>query len=313
MTGSSRFAAGAPGVSGLPKPAWFEREDACLAYSRTGAHAPEKIFYFHGSPGSRLEAFELANTLDPTVFDLVAIDRPGVGHSRFQRRYTLLDHARDVVRLADRLGWNKFGLVGYSGGAATLYSVAALAPERVRFGLDVAGWVPIADAQEVSRQLAPLDRAASSLAGWWPVLAELGFAPLAAAAHARNGGAVVSWIASSLCPEDQVFLGAPENRARLLEIVREAFRQGVRGPARDAALRFRRWGFELQAVKVPILLLHGSEDRLVPYDFALWKARQLERARITRISGAGHLDLHRYAVPKLRDAVLRYPASSVGA
>jgi len=44
----------------------------------------------------------------------------------------------------------------------------------------------------------------------------------------------------------------------------EAFRQGHRGTALAVVLLGRPWGFDLQDVVVPVLLLRGEADMLVP-------------------------------------------------
>ena len=45
----------------------------------------------------------------------------------------------------------------------------------------------------------------------------------------------------------------------------------------------------LPAVRVPTLILHGSEDTIVPREVAVYLAAQIPTARVTEIPGAGHL------------------------
>jgi pimeloyl-ACP methyl ester carboxylesterase/class 3 adenylate cyclase len=45
----------------------------------------------------------------------------------------------------------------------------------------------------------------------------------------------------------------------------------------------------LPAVRVPTLILHGSEDRIVPLEVARYMASRITTARIVEIPGAGHL------------------------
>ena len=51
------------------------------------------------------------------------------------------------------------------------------------------------------------------------------------------------------------------------EDVREAFRQGVKGPADDAILVYGEWGFDLGEINFPVHIFHGEEDILTPYSF----------------------------------------------
>jgi pimeloyl-ACP methyl ester carboxylesterase/class 3 adenylate cyclase len=76
----------------------------------------------------------------------------------------------------------------------------------------------------------------------------------------------------------------------------------------DQFLRLMRWGSSpgamealhrmnkeidvrhvLPAVRVPTLLLHGSEDSIVPLDVAQYMATKIPTARIVEVPGAGHL------------------------
>lgn len=60
----------------------------------------------------------------PKNLELYAGDEPPPG-------YTLDDEIEGVLREADRRGWGRFHLVGYSGGGASVLAVTAREPERV--------------------------------------------------------------------------------------------------------------------------------------------------------------------------------------
>ena len=45
----------------------------------------------------------------------------------------------------------------------------------------------------------------------------------------------------------------------------------------------------LPAVRVPTLILHGSEDTIVPLEVAQYVASKIPTARLIEIAGAGHL------------------------
>jgi pimeloyl-ACP methyl ester carboxylesterase len=44
-------------------------------------------------------------------------------------------------------------------------------------------------------------------------------------------------------------------------------------------------------IKMPLLLIWGKEDRLIPYDVALRLLRELPQARLITAEGCGHLVL----------------------
>ncbi|HAS30592.1 MAG TPA: alpha/beta hydrolase, partial [Alcanivorax sp.] len=57
---------------------------------------------------------------EPLGHPLVALDFAGHGHSEHRPRHQAthyVDHVRDVLAVADQLGWDRFVLVGHSMGA----------------------------------------------------------------------------------------------------------------------------------------------------------------------------------------------------
>jgi pimeloyl-ACP methyl ester carboxylesterase len=89
-----------------------------LAYAETGDPDGAPVFYFHGLPGSRSD-FDTSigqEALPGASVRLIGVDRPGFGASDFQpgRRYD--DWPADVATVADELGIDRFGVLGYSAG-----------------------------------------------------------------------------------------------------------------------------------------------------------------------------------------------------
>lgn len=88
-----------------------------LGVAEYGRPDGRPIFYFHGVPGSRLEA-SLADRIGNDLgIRIVSFDRPGMGLSTFRRERKIPDIALDVKHLADTLGIGKFSVLGASGGA----------------------------------------------------------------------------------------------------------------------------------------------------------------------------------------------------
>jgi pimeloyl-ACP methyl ester carboxylesterase len=87
-----------------------------LGFAEFGDHQGRPLFYFHGFPGSRLEA-RLADRISRDLqIRFIAIDRPGYGLSSFKAGRTFLDWADDVCELADTLEIGRFSILGVSGG-----------------------------------------------------------------------------------------------------------------------------------------------------------------------------------------------------
>lgn len=91
------------------------------------------------------------------AIDLVALDLLGHGRSAHRPegvRYHFDDNLFDVLKAADRLGWERFHLLGHSMGGAIGTLIAAACPNRVISMVNIEGLGPIS---------APSDQAAS---GW---------------------------------------------------------------------------------------------------------------------------------------------------
>jgi pimeloyl-ACP methyl ester carboxylesterase len=91
------------------------------------------IFYFHGSPSSRLEwnLFASEGLAEKLNIRVIAPDRPGLGLSDFQPGRRIGDWPADVIALADDLGVARFAVLGYSGGGPYAASCALKIPERL--------------------------------------------------------------------------------------------------------------------------------------------------------------------------------------
>ncbi|HEY1077959.1 MAG TPA: alpha/beta hydrolase [Fontimonas sp.] len=103
----------------------------CLAWQAYGEPAGVPLFYFHGAGSSRLEAAYADAHTRQLGLRLIAVDRPGYGHSTPTRQSGFQAFAQDVLELADALQLDRFGVVGMSAGGPHALHLAALAGSRV--------------------------------------------------------------------------------------------------------------------------------------------------------------------------------------
>ncbi|ATB63869.1 alpha/beta hydrolase [Pseudomonas mosselii] len=76
---------------------------------------------------------------------IVALDLAGHGYSEHRPTgagYALADYAHDVLRVAEQLGWARFGLLGHSLGAIISVQLAGALPERVSHLALIDGVIP---------------------------------------------------------------------------------------------------------------------------------------------------------------------------
>ncbi len=101
-----------------------------LGYLMVGEGKP--VFYFHGLlVGSRLDVLNMREVGEHMNLQIIGVDRPGFGLSTFAEKRGICDFASDISLLADHLGFDKFAIVGVSGGGHYAITCAALLPERL--------------------------------------------------------------------------------------------------------------------------------------------------------------------------------------
>jgi pimeloyl-ACP methyl ester carboxylesterase len=96
-----------------------------LGFQRLGDPSGKALFFFHGTPGSRLVFSENDRMAQIAGIDLITPDRPGYGISDPKPDRVLPDWARDVAELADYLGIESFAVAGESGGGPHALEVGA--------------------------------------------------------------------------------------------------------------------------------------------------------------------------------------------
>jgi pimeloyl-ACP methyl ester carboxylesterase len=258
-----------------------------LAYVERGAEDGVPVILCHGTPGSRL-----ARHPDPELYArhgvrVVAYDRPGYGGSDPLRGRSVADAAADVAALADELGFERFAVVGGSGGAPHAIACGALLPKRV---FRVGALVTVAPPDEgfdFNEGLAELNvkEFSAALAGEEAIEAFL--QPYVDGIRADPDG-VIDQILTELPEVDRVLASRPDFRAVQRDSFVEAVRQGARGWADDDLAFAKPWGFELENVTVETRVWQGELDVLTPRQHGEYVASKLPNARFELLEGGGH-------------------------
>ena len=124
-----------------------------LAFTEWGDLDGPAVMFFHGTPHSRLWCPDIAATQAAGVH-LVIPDRPGYGRSdEPPANLTMCGWTDDVIQLADALGLDRFGVIGWSSGATYALACAAVIPDRVTRRRDRR--LGLADRRRAGRARAP--------------------------------------------------------------------------------------------------------------------------------------------------------------
>ena len=232
-----------------------------LAYCEYGDPTGPPVFYFHGTPGSRLEPGLIDSEARNAGIRLVAVDRPGIGRSTYQNGRRICDWPGDVEQLADALGYagTSFGVVGFSGGTPYATVCARMIPHRLTHVAVVSGHGPLG-APGVSAGSADkiialiIRRPRLSRMGLNFASRRLDSRPDRVAKHVMHNWAEV---------DRQLVLCNPYYYQFLIDNIDEAVRCGVDGLATDVRLLGCDWGFELCQIQgVSVSIWQGGCDTI---------------------------------------------------
>lgn len=260
-----------------------------IAYVDGGDPNGPLVIHHHGSPSSRLEGALLADGAGANGLRLVTLDRPGYGRSSMRPGWTYFDWAADMIAVADALGHRQFGVSGWSGGGPSAYAAAAyIDPERLRHVTSIAGAPYGAFGDDwAAAQLTMADR----IGGFLAIHMHAGFRLMyeaieVTAVHFPN--TYYRQLEAAASAYDEAVLERPDVRARFTQASIECFAQGAGALIYDSELAYRRWHFDVRAIRRPIHLWHGTADHFVSHDVARMVGDRIPGAVWHEVPDAGH-------------------------
>ena len=266
-----------------------------VAIASHGDPQGRPLFLFHGTPGSRLGMHYVDGPAKRRGVRVVCPDRPGVGRSDPHPGRTIPGYADDVSALADALGFGRFAVLGYSGGAPYALACGAKLPERVSAVGTAAGAGPH-DRPGSREGCSKSDLMLLDLSLRRPFLARLTMFGWAKVARFAPSVALKS-LAEDASEPDSRFLEAElqeRGAAEVMGLFSEVFRQGSSGVVLEYSLYGRPWGFSLGEVSVPVHLWHGEDDLVVPMHHAEDLASRLPDAELHKLGNAGHFSIQQH-------------------
>jgi pimeloyl-ACP methyl ester carboxylesterase len=256
-----------------------------MGYAEFGQAGGRPLVFCHGFPSSRLAGALVDADARALGVRVVVPDRPGHGLSDFKRRRRVAHWVADIASLADALGLDRFAMLGVSTGGPYAAACAALLPQRVSAAGIVSGWaLPNAPRTKPGARLPFVP----ALGRHVRLLRRFSLSR-AAKGLAKDGFKFLDKGTRDAPPADRAVVADEALRRLLVDDMREAFRQGARGPARDARVVNRRWGFKLEEIRVPVWLWHGQEDRNVPPALARVLSERIPGSRTTFYRADGHM------------------------
>jgi len=230
---------------------------------------------------------------------LIGYDRPGYGGSSAQPGRSFGDAAGDVAELLDALEVGRFATWGHSGGGPHALACAALLPDRCVAaaalasigpygveGLDFLDGMGEANVREFDAVLAGPEALE-------PVLlrdqAEM---------FSTGPDGLRQAMLTVLSPLDQAAF-TPEVGEWIFAVMAEGAAVRIEGFRDDNLACVAPWGFDPAEIRVPVLLLQGVDDLMVPPAHGRWLAARIPGVEAEISHTEGHITLLIERIPEV--------------
>jgi len=261
------------------------------------------LFHF-GSPSSGAPYAPFVSEAAKRGLRTITYSRAGYGASSRLPGRSVGDVAGDVSAMLDSVGAERCYVAGWSGGGPHALASAALLPDRVIAAASLAGvapypaygldWMAGMGEENVTEFGAALDgperlREFLEGAGSWvaTVTGEAVSASLGDLVSDVDKGAVsgdyAEWLAAGF---------------------RESVSSGIWGWFDDDMAFTRPWGFDLSAIRRPVAIWQGGQDRMVPFAHGEWLAGHVPDAKAHLLPEHGHLSLAVDSMGEILDDLL---------
>jgi pimeloyl-ACP methyl ester carboxylesterase len=275
-----------------------------LCVEIAGDSSGRPILVHNGTPNSRHMYSRWIEDAEKRGIKLFSYDRPGYGKSTPQPGHSVADCATDVRAIAEALQADRLGVWGASGGGPYALACAAMLPDLVVAvgvvasiapwgapGLDFFAGMGQDNVDDIKLFFSDREAARKKSAEEREEL-------LSVTADQVSKG----W--ESLVSEADAAVLAGDFAELFVQSFQDGLAAGDQGWWDDGVAHLSPWGFELDAVRVPVKLWHGHQDRFVPVQHGQWLAEHVAGAEADISEDDGHLTLLVNRIPEVHEWLL---------
>jgi pimeloyl-ACP methyl ester carboxylesterase len=241
-----------------------------------GADAPDAfaLFWHHGSPHTGVPIEPLVDAAASRGVRLITYARPSYGASTPQPGRDVAAAAADAAQVADAFGAGRFAAIGASGGGPHALACGALLGDRVIAVATLASPAPFTDEFD-----------------WFAGMQDDG-----ALRAAREGRAARARFAETEAfdPDALTALDWAAVQGAWAALGQDAMAAAEAGPdglIDDDVAFAAAWGFDPADIDIPVLVVHGGEDRMVPATHADALVRRCPRPELWLRPRDGHVSV----------------------
>jgi pimeloyl-ACP methyl ester carboxylesterase len=265
---------------------WFvsTSDGRTLAVEDAGDRGGRPVMVHVGTPGGRrLYGPRTLADAERRQLRLISYDRPGYGDSTPQPGRSMADCAGDVRAICAALGIDRLAMWGLSGGGPHVLACAALLPGLVTAAAALAppapydaegmDWLSGFSEEAIDEARLTLTDQAAARVLFQKEREEILAAPPAQVAlnlRARMPGADLTLLTDEVVS------------------IQQAMAPGIEGAWDDCVAQLTPWGFDVAQISIPVLLLHGGQDRAVPFSHGQWLASHIPGVETWFFDDEGH-------------------------
>ena len=226
-----------------------------VEYLKQG-NSDKYVLLLHGTPGS-YHTF-MADVLVDEGFTVISPSRPGYFRTPLSSGETLQAQAALYVALLDALSIDSAAVIGFSGGGPSALLFASQFPERCS-GLVVLGSTG-RRFDEPSQNFIERTVMGSEFGRW------VAYTALSGEFEGGDADKAKNYLQTAFFPMEQVSQGEQNDFKQFLSD----------------------WSADLTAIACPTLIIHGTEDELIPFSEATYIQQQIPNAVLVEKQGQDH-------------------------
>jgi pimeloyl-ACP methyl ester carboxylesterase len=262
-----------------------------LAVLEAGVPDGRAVLVHNGTPNSRLLYEREVRLAERQGIRIISYDRPGYGGSDRDPGRSVASCAQDVRAIAGALGIERLAVWGISGGGPHAIACAALLPDLVPAVAVLASIAPWdADGLDYFEGMG-----SENVEDWKVTLNDRA---AARAKHEQERAESLAATPETIHTTIETLLSPVDLKALTPDLTKFLHQSTLLGLATSAdgwwdddVAFVEPWGFELEQIRTPVLLLHGRQDRFVPFTHGEWLARHIPGVQARLLDGDGHLTL----------------------
>jgi pimeloyl-ACP methyl ester carboxylesterase len=244
-----------------------------LAVEAAGDLDGRPVMVHAGTPGCRRLYGRAVADATSRGLRLISYDRPGYGDSTPQPGRSAADCASDARVICEALGIDRLVMWGLSGGGPHVLACAALLPDLVAAAAALCSLAPC-DADGLDWMAGFSQDAIDEV--------ELmrSDEPAARELFRRGREELLATAPADFAQRMQAEGSRTELDLLMAEAacMQQACAPGIEGGWDDCVAHMSPWGFDVADIAVPVLVLHGRQDRAVPFSHGQWLAAHIPGA-----------------------------------